>query len=416
MSKEAKRRKTWLWVLGWVFIFPIPASILIIRSRIKKPAKAVLVSLLWLLFIMQFWIGAKISQESSDVNKSDDTLFNTSINADEIDYKKLFINSIGAADLVFCDSVPNDDSGYFKICKISASEQVVNFAVPYYRGFFEDDREVHAIINNTLKTTTRILVDGYILDVDVFKHIEGEEDDAYTLFCGDLCESYTVNKVTEEIEQKEVGSAVADISTDNDEAIAENSTSTENDPRVTETTDIIDSSLEVHFIDVGQGDSTLIICDGEAMLIDAGDNSKGTTVQLYLKKHGIEELKYVIGTHPDADHIGGLDVIIYKFSCDTIIMTDVESDTNTYRDVIDTINYKNYIITYPVIGNEYRLGEAKFTILGPLKKYDSDNNNSIVIKLLHGTNSFLFEYSRAVEPPVRCGESHVSGLTGATLL
>ena len=67
-----------------------------------------------------------------------------------------------------------------------------------------------------------------------------------------------------------------------------------------------DSDLEIHFIDVGQGDATLIMCDGEAMLIDAADNDSGSQVQLYLNKRNIKSLKYVIGTHPDADHIGGL--------------------------------------------------------------------------------------------------------------
>ena len=68
--------------------------------------------------------------------------------------------------------------------------------------------------------------------------------------------------------------------------------------------------LQVHFIDVGQGDATLITYDGHAILIDGGDNSKGTAIQKYLMDNGIEKLDYVIGTHPDADHIGGLDVII----------------------------------------------------------------------------------------------------------
>ena len=71
--------------------------------------------------------------------------------------------------------------------------------------------------------------------------------------------------------------------------------------------------MQVHFIDVGQGDATLISCDGHYMLIDAGNNDKGTTVQSYLMSQGVEKLDYVIGTHPDADHIGGLDVAIYKF-------------------------------------------------------------------------------------------------------
>ena len=65
------------------------------------------------------------------------------------------------------------------------------------------------------------------------------------------------------------------------------------------------SEAEIHFIDVGQGDATLITCDGHAMLIDAGENDKGTALQLYLTKQGIEKLDYLVLTHPDADHIGG---------------------------------------------------------------------------------------------------------------
>ena len=76
------------------------------------------------------------------------------------------------------------------------------------------------------------------------------------------------------------------------------------------------SELTVHYLDVGQGDCILAECDGEYMLIDAGDNDQGTKIQNYLSKQGVRKLKYAVGTHPDADHIGGLDVILYK--CESI--------------------------------------------------------------------------------------------------
>ena len=109
-------------------------------------------------------------------------------------------------------------------------------------------------------------------------------------------------------------------------------------------------NLEVHFIDVGQGDATLIKCDGHSMLIDAGNNDKGTLVQNYLQHQGVETLDYVIGTHPDADHIGGMDVVLYKFDCKTIIMPDVANNTRTYDDVVQTMKNKGYKTTYPVVG------------------------------------------------------------------
>lgn len=150
------------------------------------------------------------------------------------------------------------------------------------------------------------------------------------------------------------------------------------------------SELTVHFMDVGQGDAVLIACGGEYMLIDAGDNSKGTAVQNYLTKQGVKTLKYVVGTHPDADHIGGMDVVLYKFDCNTVIMPDVTSDTATYRDVLDAMKAKGYRNTVSKPGNSYTLGDARFVIAGPGKAYEDTNNNSIVIRMTHGDNSFLF--------------------------
>lgn len=150
--------------------------------------------------------------------------------------------------------------------------------------------------------------------------------------------------------------------------------------------------LAVHYIDVGQGDATLITCGDSAMLIDAGNNNMGTTVQLYLKKHNIQKLDYVIGTHPDADHIGGLDVILYKFDWETFIMPDIKKDTKTYKEVVDVVKEKNDSITSPVAGAEYSLGTASFTILGPVgdKTGKSANNESVVIRLTYKDTCFLF--------------------------
>lgn len=181
-----------------------------------------------------------------------------------------------------------------------------------------------------------------------------------------------------------------DVSIDNE---SENNDITEEvsiTPEPSENTPKEFTELQIHYIDVGQGDCTLIICDSEAMLIDAGDNNQGTKVQNYLQKQGIKSLKYVICTHPDSDHIGGMDVILYKFDCETIFMTDEEKDSNTYRDVIDTMKNKGYKKTFPVVGECYSLGDAEFTILAPSQLSNDSNNNSIAIILTHGNNKFLF--------------------------
>lgn len=149
--------------------------------------------------------------------------------------------------------------------------------------------------------------------------------------------------------------------------------------------------LEVHFIDVGQGDSTLLIYKEHAMLIDAGEDSQGTNLQNYLEKQGVKKLDYVVATHPDADHIGGLDVILTKFDCGIIFFPDAQSDTVAYRDVTDAIKYRGYEVTRPEMGAVYSLGDAAFTIIVSENCPEENNNNaSIGLKMTYGKNSFLF--------------------------
>ena len=157
-------------------------------------------------------------------------------------------------------------------------------------------------------------------------------------------------------------------------------------------TTLVNGTFQVHYIDVGQGDATLITCNDKAMLIDAGENDQGTKIQNYLQKQGITKLDYVIGTHPDSDHIGGLDVVIYKFDCGTILLPDYQKDTKTYDDVINTMKNKNYSNTLPNVGDTYQLSDANFTIIAP-NNYsygDTTNNYSIGIILKYGDTSFLF--------------------------
>ena len=148
--------------------------------------------------------------------------------------------------------------------------------------------------------------------------------------------------------------------------------------------------LRVYFLDVGQGDCTVLTQGDSAMLIDAGENDKGTAVQSYLEYLGIDNLDYAVLTHPDSDHIGGADVVLYKFGCDTILMPDAETDTKTYDEVIQAMNAKGESAVHPSPGDIYEFGEASFTILAPVQSYDDNNNNSIVLRLDYGENSFLF--------------------------
>lgn len=148
--------------------------------------------------------------------------------------------------------------------------------------------------------------------------------------------------------------------------------------------------LEVHYIDVGQGSATLLKSGRHAMLIDTGDSDQGTKIQLYLTKQGVENLDYLVLTHPDADHIGGAPVIITKFGIGQLFLFNYEKDNKTTQKVRDAMQYKGLTASDCQVGDTYTLGNASFTILAPVKEYADSNNASIVIMVQNGNNRFLF--------------------------
>lgn len=148
--------------------------------------------------------------------------------------------------------------------------------------------------------------------------------------------------------------------------------------------------MEVHFMDVGQGDATLVTCGGHAMLIDAGDDTKGTAIQSYLQKQKITRLDYLILTHPDADHIGGAPVVITKFKVGNVFVSNFEKDNKTYQKLIQSLDDKQIKALTPKVNSQYTLGTASITILAPTKTYDNPNDSSISLLLKNGNRSFLF--------------------------
>ena len=115
--------------------------------------------------------------------------------------------------------------------------------------------------------------------------------------------------------------------------------------------------MKVTFLDVGQGDCTIVQTEGHNMLIDAGNNDQGESVVAYLLKNGIDTLDYLILTHPDADHIGGADDVLENIDVQMVLMPDVANDTITYLEVIDDIKEFNIQIVYPRVGEIFTLGD-----------------------------------------------------------
>lgn len=152
----------------------------------------------------------------------------------------------------------------------------------------------------------------------------------------------------------------------------------------------VNGQMKVHYINVGQADSTLIQIDGKTILIDAGNNDN--LAYNYLKSQGISKLDYVVATHPHADHIGGMTTIINNFAIGKFYAPKATSTTQTFVNMINALNSKNLKITVPTPGENIVIGNATLTFLAPNSTtYEDLNNYSIVTKIKYGNTSFIFE-------------------------
>lgn len=152
--------------------------------------------------------------------------------------------------------------------------------------------------------------------------------------------------------------------------------------------------LQIHFFDVGQADSILLISNDKTMLIDAGNNEDGKLLVDNIKRLGIQKLDYVIGTHPHEDHIGGLDDIILNFEIGTIYMPKVQTNTKTFEDVLDAIESKSLKVTSPKQGDKFTVGNAECEVMfagtGTKEEQENLNLSSIVIRTTYKEQSYLF--------------------------
>lgn len=149
--------------------------------------------------------------------------------------------------------------------------------------------------------------------------------------------------------------------------------------------------MEIYGFDVGQGDSTFIRTKEDAILIDGGNNGKGEDVVRYLKKLGIKRLTAVIATHPDADHIGGLDTVLDAFPVDSVYAPRVTHTTETYRDFLLAVKREGVTIKSVKAGLKIPSEAARFTFLAPLTDGTQDLNSwSAVLRVEHGQDRFLF--------------------------
>lgn len=150
------------------------------------------------------------------------------------------------------------------------------------------------------------------------------------------------------------------------------------------------NTLRVHFIDVGQADCMLLECNNAYALVDAGYAETGDRVVQYLTDLGVQRLNLVVGTHPHADHIGGMPDVLNAFPADNVWFSAIPYTNYTVTNFLNSVRKQGKNVIRPANGQTFNLGGATITVLGPMKdNYEDVNDISLVLRVQYGDIRFL---------------------------
>ncbi len=146
--------------------------------------------------------------------------------------------------------------------------------------------------------------------------------------------------------------------------------------------------------DVGNADCILLQSGDHFALIDAGEADDGEELVTYCKQTGIERFEFVIATHFDYDHIGGMTDVIGNIEIGTFYLRFMPAGytptTKTYEKMLTALVDRNVSVVEPKFGENVKLGDASIEFLSGHTDYKDTNDQSIVCKATLGNTSFLF--------------------------
>jgi competence protein ComEC len=152
-----------------------------------------------------------------------------------------------------------------------------------------------------------------------------------------------------------------------------------------------ENEIFIYFLDVGQGDATIIQSRDHAVLIDGGEARYGPQVLTYLRDAGIARLDYVVATHPHSDHIGGLIHVLGQIEVGTVLMPDATNNTVAFENLLAAIENHDIPVAFPSAGDRITAGIINMLTLAPAPGNHANlNNASIVLRLDYGETSFIF--------------------------
>ncbi len=151
------------------------------------------------------------------------------------------------------------------------------------------------------------------------------------------------------------------------------------------------TNFAVNYIDVGQADAALVLCDGKSMLIDGGNAEDSDLIYTYLQNQNITYLDYVVCTHAHEDHVGGLSAPMATLKVGAVYAPQTGADTKVYQNFVTKAEEQGLTIQHPEPGSSLKLGSSRIDFFGPIHENADDlNNTSVVLKITYGDTAFLF--------------------------
>ncbi|MBR6676178.1 MAG: MBL fold metallo-hydrolase [Clostridia bacterium] len=143
---------------------------------------------------------------------------------------------------------------------------------------------------------------------------------------------------------------------------------------------VVHAECEIHFVDVGQGDCTMVISDENVIVVDCGPRESAKDASEYIKSY-TDTIDYLVLTHPHEDHIGGAEQILEDISVENVIMSDAVTDTLVFDSLLCALDENNVNVIEAFAGNSYAAGKLDLSILSPAGEMTNLNDYSIVARI-----------------------------------
>ena len=149
--------------------------------------------------------------------------------------------------------------------------------------------------------------------------------------------------------------------------------------------------LTVYFLDVGQADSAIIICDDKVLMIDGGNAADSQFIYSMLRNTlDIQTIDYMIASHPHEDHVGGLAAALNACFVGVLYTPETDYPSKAWNNVLKYAEAQGTPVVIPMPGDAFEAGSAKVDILGPMWFSNNTNNMSLIVRITYGNVTFLF--------------------------